>query len=115
GRMGKSGTVITFANPREIRTLKQYLTIHNLKGKQVRFYQGKLLDGAVPENKIAKKASRPPKQVQKSKKDDGKKPFRKDKPTGAAGGRKEKPTNSAKPTRNKPNKFNKKPNNFKKS
>ncbi|EQA6130313.1 hypothetical protein ACX5BN_002920, partial [Listeria monocytogenes] len=37
------------------------------------------------------------------------------KPTGAAGGRKEKPTNSAKPTRNKPNKFNKKPNNFKKS
>ncbi|HAA1256788.1 TPA_asm: ATP-dependent helicase, partial [Listeria monocytogenes] len=57
----------------------------------------------------------PPKQVQKSKKDDRKKPFRKDKPTGAAGGRKEKPTNSAKPTRNKPNKFNKKPNNFKKS
>ncbi|EKZ3574242.1 DEAD/DEAH box helicase [Listeria monocytogenes] len=116
GRMGKSGTVITFANPREIRTLKQYLTIHNLKGKQVRFYQGKLLDGAVPENKIAKKASRPPKQVQKGKKDDVKKPFRKDKPTETAGKRKDKPTNASKPTRNnKPNKFNKKPNNFKRS
>ncbi|MBC2251059.1 DEAD/DEAH box helicase [Listeria sp. FSL L7-0123] len=116
GRMGRSGTVITFANPREIRTLKQYLTIHNIKGKQVRFYQGKLLDGAVPENKIAKKATRPPKQVQKGKKDDTKKPFRKDKPSGTAGGRKEKPTNSAKPARNnKPNKFNKKQNNFKKS
>ncbi|HDT9170792.1 TPA: ATP-dependent helicase, partial [Listeria monocytogenes] len=52
----------------------------------------------------------------KSKKDDGKKPFRKDKPTGTAGGRKEKPANSSKPTRNnKPNKFNKKPTNFKKS
>ncbi|ENI8400543.1 ATP-dependent helicase, partial [Listeria monocytogenes] len=61
-------------------------------------------------------ASRPPKQIQKSKKDDGKKPFRKDKQTGTAGGRKEKPANSAKPTRNnKPNKFNKKPTNFKKS
>ncbi|EKO1061479.1 DEAD/DEAH box helicase [Listeria monocytogenes] len=116
GRMGKSGAVITFANPREIRTLKQYLTIHNLKGKQVRFYQGKLLDGAVPENKIAKKASRPPKQVQKGKKDDVKKPFRKDKPTETAGKRKDKPTNASKPTRNnKPNKFNKKPTNFKRS
>lgn len=115
GRMGKTGTVITFANPREIRTLKQYLTIHHLKGKQVRFYQGKLLDGAVPENKIAKKASRPPKQVQKGKKEETKKTFRNEKPSGGAGSRKEKPTNSSKTTRNnKPNKFNKKPNNFKK-
>ncbi|EKG4274735.1 DEAD/DEAH box helicase, partial [Listeria innocua] len=115
GRMGKTGTVITFANPREIRTLKQYLTIHHLKGKQVRFYQGKLLDGAVPENKIAKKASRPPKQVQKGKKEETKKSFRNEKPSGGAGSRKEKPTNSSKTTRNnKPNKFNKKPNNFKK-
>ncbi|MBC1376740.1 DEAD/DEAH box helicase [Listeria sp. FSL L7-0091] len=105
GRMGKTGTVITFANPREIRTLKQYLTIHHLKGKQVRFYQGKLLDGAVPENKIAKKATRPPKQVQKGKKEETKKPFRK-----------EKSTSSSKITRNnKPNKTNRKPNNFKKS
>ncbi|HAM1576818.1 TPA: ATP-dependent helicase, partial [Listeria monocytogenes] len=64
----------------------------------------------------AKKASRPPKQVQKGKKDDVKKPFRKDKPTETAGKRKDKPTNASKPTRNnKPNKFNKKPTNFKRS
>ncbi|MBC8830460.1 ATP-dependent helicase, partial [Escherichia coli] len=50
------------------------------------------------------------------KKDDIKKPFRKDKPTKTAVKRKDKPTNASKPTRNnKPNKFNKKPNNFKRS
>ncbi|EFS02921.1 helicase domain-containing protein, partial [Listeria seeligeri FSL S4-171] len=116
GRMGKSGTVITFANPREIRTLKQYLTIHNLKGKQVRFYQGKLLDGAVPENKIAKKTARPPKQIRKEKTNSSEKPAYKGKTTDKSKSvRKEKPTKSFKSEHNnKINKSKKKPTNFKK-
>lgn len=42
GRMGKSGKVITFASPREIRTLKQYYRDLKVKGQFVNYYQGNI-------------------------------------------------------------------------
>ncbi|EIA20806.1 DEAD/DEAH box helicase [Listeria fleischmannii] len=51
GRMGKKGTVISFVNERETRTLKQYLKEMNQSGELVRFYKGKLMSGAAPKKK----------------------------------------------------------------
>lgn len=42
GRMGKAGNVITFASPREIRTLKQYYRDMDVKGQFVQFYHGEI-------------------------------------------------------------------------
>lgn len=44
GRMGKAGTVISFVNEREARTLRQYLKDLNKEAIKVRYYEGVLTD-----------------------------------------------------------------------
>ncbi|KMT63048.1 DEAD/DEAH box helicase [Listeria sp. SHR_NRA_18] len=44
GRMGKEGTVLSFANEREARTLRQYLKELNKDPIKVRYYEGVLTD-----------------------------------------------------------------------
>lgn len=55
GRMGKPGTVLSFVNQRELRSLKQFLKELGKSALPVRFFGGKLVSpGEAKENKMTK-------------------------------------------------------------